>query len=822
MKTIVIVQCRLSSSRLPQKALYTIDKKNVLTWVLEAMKKVEADDYFVACDYDSADGLSETVKSCGYKLFAGDKDDVLNRFCKLIEKENPDIVLRATADNPFLFYDAASSLLKLYTKKYYYDTDYITYKGLPHGSGIEIFKASSLLKAQVLTDSPYDHEHVGPSLYNHRDIFNCLFLDSPQEYNYPELRTTIDTYADYIRACDVVDFLKKKNIDSPYRACDIVTALSTAEIAKKILYIPSVKKGQGTGHFRRCVELAQKTKGCVFLEDIKERIDLKSLTENFDGKRIITKLPLKDEYDLIVCDLFSMTKKEAETYASLGKTVFLDEGSKFYNYSDYLLDIIPSYKLKRRANLVDPLFISKPIKVKEEYPVNSAVKNVLIAFGGEDPADLSEMVLDSLKNFEINITAVSHKDLSKLNITETTKANIVVTQNITNLKDALYHYDLVITHYGLTAFECVMSRTPVLLCATSSLHKKLSDNYGFYCLKKKQINEKEFEKIFSDISILKVNREKEEHKNHHLSEFILNLAEASKYSCPLCGHKGIHDKILFRTEHHTFRKCSKCSMNYISFSDDSEKVKYTKSYFADEYKNQYGRTYLEDFDAIKKNCIRRIENIEKLYKKSSLKPSKNILDIGCAYGPFLSAASDASWTPFGTDIAEDAVKYVNEKLGFKAVKAFFADIDLQKEFGIDKLDAVTMWYVIEHVKDLNSTLKAINGLLKTGGIFAFSTPDAGGLSARTNKEGFYLSSPKDHYTLWKQKKTEKYLKRFGFKVIKTYATGIHPERHPFIKRHNLSEQSIIYKIIKFLITINKYGDTYEVYCRKTGGIKDGE
>ena len=51
-KRAVIVQCRLSSSRLPGKALKMLGDKPVLAWVLTSMKKVKADKYFVATQDD--------------------------------------------------------------------------------------------------------------------------------------------------------------------------------------------------------------------------------------------------------------------------------------------------------------------------------------------------------------------------------------------------------------------------------------------------------------------------------------------------------------------------------------------------------------------------------------------------------------------------------------------------------------------------------------------------------------------------------------------------------------------------------------------------
>ena len=58
----VIVQCRLSSTRLPGKALKDLCGKPVLAYVLEAMHKVKADYYYVATDDDSYSQLLNVMQ----------------------------------------------------------------------------------------------------------------------------------------------------------------------------------------------------------------------------------------------------------------------------------------------------------------------------------------------------------------------------------------------------------------------------------------------------------------------------------------------------------------------------------------------------------------------------------------------------------------------------------------------------------------------------------------------------------------------------------------------------------------------------------------
>ena len=68
-KRAVIVQCRLSSSRLPSKAIKPLGDKPVLAWVLNSMKKVKADKYFVATDPESYPVLLQICKENGFECF---------------------------------------------------------------------------------------------------------------------------------------------------------------------------------------------------------------------------------------------------------------------------------------------------------------------------------------------------------------------------------------------------------------------------------------------------------------------------------------------------------------------------------------------------------------------------------------------------------------------------------------------------------------------------------------------------------------------------------------------------------------------------------
>ena len=343
--TILVVQCRLSSTRLPGKALLPLGNSTVLDWTLAAMKKVPADEYYLATDSESCGQLAPVAKRNGFNVFEGPLEDVLERFCLLIKKTKADTVIRATADNPFLFYDCAISLLEQYNRRSQTGKcDYITYTGLPHGSGVEIFNAESLLKAASLTEDPYDHEHVGPSLYNHPENFTSVMLASPSQWNRPPLRTTIDTPADYRRACTVV---RNLGGNGPYTSEEIIRAFEDDSIKFPVLCVPCVKKGKGTGHLRRCLAIATSIGANVYipddadLEEKDEVIDV-AKKDGFSESQIVNSLPEKDEYSLIVTDAFVLDREFALKLSTLAPLAAIDEGSLNTDLCDYLLDIIPS------------------------------------------------------------------------------------------------------------------------------------------------------------------------------------------------------------------------------------------------------------------------------------------------------------------------------------------------------------------------------------------------------------------------------------------------------------------------------------------------
>jgi len=810
--TAIILQARLDSTRLPRKALLDLAGKPVIVRVMESLARVPADLRVLACDFNSVRELSPLAESCGFICIGGPKEDVLERFCKVVRETGTTVVLRATGDNPFLFSEAAVASLKRFATLAARDVpaDYFTYSGLPHGSGIEVFSGPRLLEAASGNDSSYDREHVGPAFYNHADRFVCIREPAPGQWYQPSLRTTIDTPEDYDRARVMARHLIRAGISLPAPDAAIIEAAQYAD--NPIVFAPSVRKGEGTGHFTRAVSLLMNLSSawrCIlYIPEDSENVP--SVPADFPGE-LTHRLPSRAH--LVVIDRFRSTEDDIREFRTLGPVLAIDEGGRGRSGADYLLDIIPSLPYgKEMANLSEPRLLSLPSTRRKDS--SSSLRSVLVLAGGENAAGLALPTARALASLfpEVTVIDPAAKGVSR------DDSGLTVSAPVPALRETLFRYDLVVTHYGLTAFEALAAGCRVILFSPTRYHYRLGLEHGFSVLRPGPLSAASVKKILTDGIRIPKSVTPMTERLEGATE-IDRIARGQAHDCPLCGAAG-PVRAIARFPDRTISRCPACGMRYLHFIVSENRV-YSRSYFFEEYRSQYGKTYLEDFDSIRSKGSDRLSVIDAiaLRRLRGMKDEeKTLLDIGCAYGPFLAAARDSRWIPCGIDISDDAVRHVREVLHIPAAVSAFPAPDADGLLEGRRFAAVTLWYVMEHFEDLEPVFARIRALLVPGGILSFSTPSAAGVSARFSKASFYANSPKDHFTIWDPRTVRSQLRRYGFTLERIVSTGHHPERFPFMK--NAKPGSISWKLVMFASRLFRLGDTFEVYAIKNGTLED--
>ncbi len=195
-KTGVFLQVRLDSSRLPRKALLTLEGKAVITHAMEALKAVDAEVHALLTDQESAASLQPFAVESGFEVFTGPKDDVLERYARAAEAYGVSTIIRATGDNPLVSGKCAQLLLEMHQQR---EADYSGFDGLPLGTGVECVRTEALMEARRQARKGYDREHVCPYLYNNPDMFTIYRPPAPRECYGPQLRVTLDTRQDFER-----------------------------------------------------------------------------------------------------------------------------------------------------------------------------------------------------------------------------------------------------------------------------------------------------------------------------------------------------------------------------------------------------------------------------------------------------------------------------------------------------------------------------------------------------------------------------------------------------------------------------------------------
>jgi 2-polyprenyl-3-methyl-5-hydroxy-6-metoxy-1,4-benzoquinol methylase len=104
--------------------------------------------------------------------------------------------------------------------------------------------------------------------------------------------------------------------------------------------------------------------------------------------------------------------------------------------------------------------------------------------------------------------------------------------------------------------------------------------------------------------------------------------------------------------------------------------------------------------------------------------NKKILDVGCGTGGFLDYAKDFSTNLYGFDASEAQIKYANQY--YPNLKVAWTIEEYLQQLPNKNIifDLITMWDVLEHIRNPQEFLKPIISKLSSGGLFYAAIPGA--------------------------------------------------------------------------------------------------
>ena len=199
MKTVALIQARHDSSRLPGKVMAPLAGRPALAWSVAAARAIPGlDAVAVATSSERDDNpIQQWCKENGVDCYRGSKHDVLHRLAKAATSAGADIVMRLTADCPFLDPQVCGQVLYLLEKRGLDFASNAHPSTWPDGLDCEVMTRAALERAASEAKLPSHREHVTPYLRANHALFRQSILRCPIPGLTGE-RWTLDTPEDLV------------------------------------------------------------------------------------------------------------------------------------------------------------------------------------------------------------------------------------------------------------------------------------------------------------------------------------------------------------------------------------------------------------------------------------------------------------------------------------------------------------------------------------------------------------------------------------------------------------------------------------------------
>lgn len=207
-------------------------------------------------------------------------------------------------------------------------------------------------------------------------------------------------------------------------------------------------------------------------------------------------------------------------------------------------------------------------------------------------------------------------------------------------------------------------------------------------------------------------------------------------------------------EDFNIQECIHCGFIFTNPRPDDKDLE--KYYISDNYishtdknKSLFEKTY---------QIIKKISINQKFRLITSYIKNGSILDIGCGTGAFLYKFKKNNWKTKGVEPSEIARK--------KGVLKYDLDItssvDLKKISG--KYDVITMWHVLEHMPDLNSSINDLCKLLSQKGKIVLAVPNIESYDCQYYKKYWAAYDLPIHLSHFSKKSISNLFENYNFKL----------------------------------------------------------
>lgn len=226
MKILAILQARVSSSRLPNKVLLSLNNSPMIIQQIDRVKESKFINNLVVATSDEVSDLQlvKVLKNYNINFYQGSLDNVLDRFYQAALYWKAEHVVRLTGDCPLTDADIIDNVIEKHIQSNADYTSNVNPPTFPDGLDVEIMSFSALKQAWKSSKKKSEKEHVTPFIRSNPSIFKIENYTTKEDYSY--MRWTVDEPEDfefvkviyrelyeenkYFKYADILQLLNKK------------------------------------------------------------------------------------------------------------------------------------------------------------------------------------------------------------------------------------------------------------------------------------------------------------------------------------------------------------------------------------------------------------------------------------------------------------------------------------------------------------------------------------------------------------------------------------------------------------------------------------
>ncbi len=308
-------------------------------------------------------------------------------------------------------------------------------------------------------------------------------------------RSVVKENTRFGKVVDVFEVPRKEALD-----IDNFSDLQQAEAilkAQKIAFYVNGNNSRGVGHIYRVLEIADEllTKPCIYYDENQTSRHLFGDTTHtivpVNGINELFASVQKEQYDVFINDILTTSIDYMYGLRNClpdARIINFEDDGEGGSIADVVINslydvaLTPNMKVGHEYYISPKLFLMyNPIEIKEE------VKTVFISFGGADPQNYTDRLMDIVVNEKYNsLKFVFVLGRAKKNVEELLKFNnrdnIEVYYDVQDMPEVMTRADIAVTSRGRTGYELAILGIPTISLAQNkreNQHNFIHESNGF-------------------------------------------------------------------------------------------------------------------------------------------------------------------------------------------------------------------------------------------------------------------------------------------------------------------------------------------------------